>query len=600
MIRRFALLAVVSSAASFLLPAERALSADPSPVVVNRVRYMPAAGHEQAMVGGRITGSNESATAGFSLLGEIKEASKPGQWSELPLTSTKPYRWVRYEAPAGTQVDVAELEFYAGDKKLVAAGFGSKGQRDLDHHWRAAMDGKTETFFSCKDSTGRYVGIDLQDQATARKPFLIPGPRDYKDPQKVTLKSSPDAVIRYTIDGTTPTEKTGLVYSAPIQIDRTSTVVAVAFAKGLAASPTNFGTYIIGPPPVKPLASLHLGNSLTGNAGRFPVFALTAGLRHEYHAFLIGGSSVDRLWKGAQGTEHQRWLDVWNKVHKIDLFTMQPREFDVPKEADAALKFLKVVREKSPDVQPWMWAEWTEQPRQRPTDKGLVPSSQMKKLYPALTWEESMGAMLLYVEELQREIAKTDSGAKPVRVIPVCLAMGWINNMINHGQVPGASPDSMYPLLFEDHVHVNPAGSYLVDLVWYSAFYRRSPENVVLPVTTDLSADQARVLQRLAWDTVKNYPDCDLYEVGTEPAGTPTVTPSPGELSGVTPITLGSATPGAWFRYTLDGTAPTRTRGYVYCGVISMRPGMTLKAVAYKSGMAESPVLEAKFPSKAK
>jgi hypothetical protein len=208
--------------------------------------------------------------------------------------------------------------------------------------------------------------------------------------------------------------------------------------------------------------------------------------------------------------------------------------------------------------------------------------------------------MLLYVEELQREIAKTDSGSKPVRIIPVCLARGWINNMINHGQVPGVPPDSMYPLLFSDQVHVNPAGSYLVDLAWYAAFYKRSPESEMLPVTTDLSAGQAGVLQRLAWDVVKNYPDCGLYEVGTKPAGTPTATPSPSELADVTPVTLSSSTPGAWFRYTLDGTTPTRTRGYVYCGVISLRPGMTLKAVAYKSGWADSSVLEATYPARPK
>ena len=60
-------------------------------------------------------------------------------------------------------------------------------------------------------------------------------------------------------------------------------------------------------------------------------------------------------------------------------------------------------------------------------------------------------------------------------------------------------------------------------------------------------------------------------------------------------MTLVSATPGAWFRYTLDGTDPTRTRGYVYCGVVSLRPGMTLKAIAYKSGMADSLVAQTEY-----
>ena len=40
-----------------------------------------------------------------------------------------------------------------------------------------------------------------------------------------------------------------------------------------------------------------------------------------------------------------------------------------------------------------------ERDRIRPTDKAQVPSSQMTTLAPALTWEESMGAMLLYVED---------------------------------------------------------------------------------------------------------------------------------------------------------------------------------------------------------
>ena len=55
-------------------------------------------------------------------------------------------------------------------------------------------------------------------------------------------------------------------------------------------------------------------------------------------------------------------------------------------------------------------------------------------------------------------------------------------------------------------------------------------------------------------------------------------------------ITLKSSTQGAWFRYTLDGTEPTRTRGYVYCGAISVQPGIQVKAIAYKSGMADSEV----------
>ena len=121
-------------------------------------------------------------------------------------------------------------------------------------------------------------------------------------------------------------------------------------------------------------------------------------------------------------------------------------------------------------------------------------------------------------------------------------------------------------------------------LTWYAALYRESPEGKLLPIGTNLTADQARVLQRLAWDVVKNYPDCGLFEKGVLPCGKPEIADD-----GKT-ITLKSATPGAWFRYTLDGTVPTRTNGYVYCGAIHVQPGIAVKAVAYKSGMADSEV----------
>jgi hypothetical protein len=136
----------------------------------------------------------------------------------------------------------------------------------------------------------------------------------------------------------------------------------------------------------------------------------------------------------------------------------------------------------------------------------------------------------------------------------------------------------------------------------------------VLPVGTDLIPVQAAVLQNLAWYVVQNYPDCGLYQEGTIAVGPPKVSPAPANITDlpsnlpeissppedtkdVTRVMLNSSTPGAWFRYTLDGTTPTRTCGYVYCGLISIRPGTILKAIAYKSGMIDSPIVEMTYPA---
>ena len=558
------------------------------PVVVDRVRFFPAPEREQALVGGRVSGSNVSPFDGFKVLAEIKLAPPRGTWGELKFDNTTPYRWVRYEAPAGSRGNLAELEIYAGARKLGGGGFGTAGSLLPGGHWKTVFDGKPETWFNSNNPDGQYVGLDLGEQASTARPVIAPGEGDWDQPQVVTLKcATPGATIRFTLDGTMPGASDGRLYSAPFTVARPTPLVAVAFSAGLAPSPANSATLWIGKPAHKPMNSFHVGNSLTGNASRFRTFIRTAGGRDDFPAYLIGGSLTVRLWNDSHGADKPRWDATYAKaVHPLDYFTLQPRDFNVAEEADYAARFINLIREKSPAVQPWLYAEWNEMGRMRPTDKGEVPSHQMQRTFPALTWEESMSAMVLYNEDVQFELAARVHGGRPARILPTALALGWARALVDQGQFPGVPPGeaSYYATFFEDHVHVNPNGCYLVALAWYAALYREAPEGRLLPIGTSLTPAQALVLQRLAWDVVRNYPDCGLYEAGTQPCGTPEI------VSNGKTIALKSATPGAWFRYTLDGTPPTRTRGYIYCGVISVQPGIRVKAVAYRSGLADSAV----------
>jgi hypothetical protein len=208
-----------------------------------------------------------------------------------------------------------------------------------------------------------------------------------------------------------------------------------------------------------------------------------------------------------------------------------------------------------------------------------------------------MSAMLLYVEEVQHRLNLENKDGKPARILPCSLALGWARNLVDNGQLPGVprGEASFYRTFFEDQVHVNPNGCYLVDAVWYAAFTGQSPEGKLLPVGTTLTSAQARAIQQLAWQIVENYPDCGFYKEGTTPASVPQFSVPSGPISKPTAIHLNSTTLGVFFRYTLDSTTPTRTRGYVYCGTITAQPGMTVKAVAYKSGFGDSGVAEASY-----
>jgi hypothetical protein len=542
------------------------------------------------MVGGKFTGSNRTATEGFVVLAEIADTPPSGDWSELTFPNHRLYRWIRYEGPPGSYGAVAEVEFYSGTRKLNGQGYGPFEERQPGRSWNQATNGDPKNWFEGAAPDGQFVGLDLGEAASTRAPRLDPAPGDPTGALAATLRTAtPGAAIRYTLDGTAPGHANGLLYAEPIAIDKTTTVTAAAFKEGLAPSPPAYGTYLIGAPDQHEMITFHLGNSLTGTTARFADYARTAGYRHRYVSFTSGGAKTNQLWDFKEGTRKDDWEKLMARLPRIDHLTFQPRDFNIAQEAEYDVKFLNLLRKVAPDLQPWLYAEWVEKARQRPSDKGLVPSYQMKTLYPALTWEESMAAMLLYMEELQHTLAALDHEGKRARVLPSALAMGWIKNMIDQGKLPGVAPGSFYPLLFRDQVHPNDNGGYLVDMTWFAAFYRRSPVDKVLPVRTTLTAEQAAVMQRLAWDVIQNYPDCGLYERGSTPAAAPEFVPS-ASTSEATPVTLSSATPGAWFRYSLDGTTPTRDRGYVYCGVVSVKPGMTLTAVAYKSGMADSPV----------
>ena len=68
---------------------QEAPQASPASLVCNRVRFLPAPGHERAMIGGKFAGSNVSRRDGFQTLAEIQTAPPAGQWGELTFDNTR-------------------------------------------------------------------------------------------------------------------------------------------------------------------------------------------------------------------------------------------------------------------------------------------------------------------------------------------------------------------------------------------------------------------------------------------------------------------------------------------------------------------------------
>jgi hypothetical protein len=140
---------------------------------------------------------------------------------------------------------------------------------------------------------------------------------------------------------------------------------------------------------------------------------------------------------------------------------------------------------------------------------------------------------------------------------------------------------------------------------WNASPYAASNKSNVAVIPTAVGADAAMLLA--------NEP---FIENGNPllPAGTPAVPPQPagfvdvpirfpagpvaapafspgsGAYTSMQSVTISTTTTGAAIRYTTDGSTPSETAGTLYSAPIAVGSAMTIKAIAYATGMTDSAV----------
>jgi hypothetical protein len=70
--------------------------------------------------------------------------------------------------------------------------------------------------------------------------------------------------------------------------------------------------------------------------------------------------------------------------------------------------------------------------------------------------------------------------------------------------VPGMS--TFFDPIFSDDIHLAPPGRYLVALVHYACIFGADPQGKVTYANSGLTAQQAAIFQRIAWETVTAEP----------------------------------------------------------------------------------------------
>lgn len=153
---------------------------------------------------------------------------------------------------------------------------------------------------------------------------------------------------------------------------------------------------------------------------------------------------------------------------------------------------------------------------------------------------------------------------------------------VNVTVVPGSAPG---------HLIFGPAGAPRpsTSTINFRAGLARA-NNAVLPLgaaggVTVYSGSVGEVA--LIVDVVGYFADADREATTVAP---PAFNPPPGSYSGEQAVELVTSTPGAQIRYTTDGSEPSPSNGALYAGPVTLTGTTDLRAIAYKSGLADSPV----------
>ncbi|MGC3971326.1 MAG: hypothetical protein QM775_29495 [Pirellulales bacterium] len=265
-----------------------------------------------------------------------------------------------------------------------------------------------------------------------------------------------------------------------------------------------FALLVVGPPLQVAPAAPPAGERVFYTGHSFHMFvpplvdqlAKSAGIADHYTVGRqgIGGSKVIQHWDkaDAENTAKQAL-----KTGEVDVFTMAPHLM-VPDQG--ITNFVELGLKHNADLRFLLQASWfpfdVADPEKRIRDNAKRDDMKIEDLQAAVDeWRTRLEAQ---ADELNKQ-----HGKRCVFITPVGDAVVKLRAMIVAGKFPGIAKQSE---LFRDPIgHGLGPIMALAAYCNYAAIYKTSPEGLTMTLP-DVTPEQHKVLQQIAWEMVSKYP----------------------------------------------------------------------------------------------
>ncbi|HPS38341.1 MAG TPA: chitobiase/beta-hexosaminidase C-terminal domain-containing protein, partial [Candidatus Cloacimonadota bacterium] len=489
-------------------------------------------------------------------------------------------------APAGGYYNAPQtvsISAYPGDATIVYTLDGSIPTPSHGSVYAGAFQVSSHTIVKAMAYKTEWLNSAT---ATAEYFFTVANPvfslasGSYPVAQILTISApTPGSTVRYTTDGSDPSDTNGIPYTGPVDITTNTNIKAVAYKAGWNNSSIVAAQYIINGNVATPVFSLASGNYFTEQLVGITTFPSDATIYYTLDGSVpsdVNGSVYTGPINITQNTViraiayRANWLPSGIATGTYDLYVL-PISFTPPQGLYSSAQNV-IVSTSTTGVSLYYTTDGTDPSMLNGTlytgPVNVSNTLQLRAIAYKTGWHPSTIGISDYVINIPVPVV-----AVPVFSIPA--------GVYNAPQVVGISVATPGATIRYTTDGTDPS---LVNGQDYSG-----PINV--NVTTQIRAYAYLAGHADSPIVMSNY----IIILPVQTVATPTFAPPGGVYNNSVDVTISTVTPGSDIYYTTDGSEPSDVNGFLYSAPITITSTTTIKAVAYKSGWDHSLISNAGY-----